>query len=64
MAINHKLVILTDADSESKGIRWWEELTGSGGEEMVVKPLDFIDKTPKELVQPAIKRRGREYLRI
>lgn len=64
MATNHKLVTLTDHDSESEGIRWWEELTEAGGEGMVVKPLDFIVKTSKELVQPAIKCRGREYLRI
>lgn len=64
MATNHKLVTLTDPDSESEGIRWWEELTEAGGEGMVVKPLDFIVKTSKELVQPAIKCRGREYLRI
>ena len=31
---------------------------------MVVKPLDFIARGPKGLVQPAIKCRGREYLRI
>ena len=64
MATNHKLVTLTDPESEAEGIRWWEELTGSGGEGMVVKPFDFIVKTRKELVQPAIKCRGREYLRI
>ena len=43
---------------------WWEELTGKGGEGMVVKPLDFFATGPKGLVQPAIKCRGREYLRI
>ena len=31
---------------------------------MVVKPLDFIARGPKGLVQPALKCRGREYLRI
>ena len=45
----------------SKG---WEELTGSGGEGMVVKPLEFSAKSRRGLVQPAVKRRGREYLRI
>ena len=40
------------------------ELTSKGGEGMVVKPLDFIARGPKGLVQPAIKCRGREYLRI
>jgi protein phosphatase len=31
---------------------------------MVVKPFDFVVNTRKGLVQPAIKVRGREYLRI
>ena len=31
---------------------------------MVVKPLDFAVRGPKGLVQPAVKCRGREYLRI
>ncbi len=44
--------------------RWWEELTGKGGEGMVVKPLNFLARGPKGLVQPALKCRGREYLRI
>ena len=43
---------------------WWEELTAGGGEGMVVKPLDFIARSREGLVQPAIKCRGREYLRI
>ncbi|HZQ56237.1 MAG TPA: polynucleotide kinase-phosphatase [Bryobacteraceae bacterium] len=43
---------------------WWEDLTSKGGEGMVVKPLEFIAHGPKGLVQPAIKCRGREYLRI
>jgi protein phosphatase len=42
----------------------WEELTASGGEGMVVKPISFIARGPKGLVQPGIKCRGREYLRI
>ena len=55
---------LTDSNSEAEGIRWWEELTGRGGEGMVVKPFDFIVKGRRGLVQPAVKCRGREYLRI
>jgi protein phosphatase len=31
---------------------------------MVVKPLDFVARGRRGLVQPAIKVRGREYLRI
>ena len=31
---------------------------------MVVKPFDFIASGPKGLIQPAVKCRGPEYLRI
>jgi protein phosphatase len=43
---------------------WWEELTGSGGEGMVVKPVEVIHRGPDGLAQPGIKVRGPEYLRI
>lgn len=59
-----KVVNVTDAASQAEGIRWWEELTGQGGEGMVVKPMDFIAKGRRGVVQPAVKCRGREYLRI
>jgi protein phosphatase len=39
-------------------------MTEHGGEGIVVKPLDFIAKGKKGLIQPAVKCRGREYLRI
>ncbi|MES2709936.1 MAG: polynucleotide kinase-phosphatase [Verrucomicrobiota bacterium] len=55
---------LTNADSEAAAVRWWEELTARGGEGMVVKPMDFITRDARGLVQPAVKCRGREYLRI
>ncbi|MEX1024239.1 MAG: polynucleotide kinase-phosphatase [Planctomycetota bacterium] len=59
-----QLVDLDDKDSESTATRWWEDLTSRGGEGMVVKPLDWIVRGKKGLVQPALKCRGREYLRI
>jgi protein phosphatase len=40
------------------------ELTRAGGEGMVVKPLGFVTRSARGLVQPALKCRGREYLRI
>jgi hypothetical protein len=43
---------------------WWVELTEAGGEGMVVKPLDFVARNGRGLIQPALKCRGREYLRI
>ena len=59
----YRIVDLANAASEAEGTAWWEELTSSGGEGMVVKPFDFVAKG-KHLVQPAVKCRGREYLRI
>ena len=59
-----KMVDVTDPASEQAGIDWWTELTSRGGEGMVVKPLDFVFRGKKGLVQPAVKCRGREYLRI
>jgi protein phosphatase len=64
VATPYRVIDVTDANSEAQGIRWWEELTGKGGEGMVVKPYDFIVKGRRGLVQPAVKCRGREYLRI
>lgn len=45
-------------------IMWWENLTSEGGEGMVVKPFQFIAKGKRGILQPAIKCRGKEYLRI
>jgi len=58
------VIDVTNPENEAKGVAWWEELTASGGEGMVVKPLDFIAKNRRGLIQPAVKCRGREYLRI
>ena len=60
----YKIVDLSDPSSEAEGAAWWESLTQAGGEGMVVKPLDFITRHKRKLLQPAIKCRGREYLRI
>ncbi|MCI0343728.1 MAG: polynucleotide kinase-phosphatase [Planctomycetales bacterium] len=64
LATGHLVVDVTDPESAAAGVRWWEELTGRGGEGMVVKPLDFVARGPRGLVQPAVKCRGKEYLRI
>jgi protein phosphatase len=58
------IVALGDEDSERAGSTWWEELTAAGGEGMVVKPLAWLARGGRGLVQPAVKCRGREYLRI
>jgi protein phosphatase len=64
LATPYKIVDLNDDGGQQEGIAWWEQLTASGGEGMVVKPLQFVGKNRRGLIQPAIKCRGREYLRI
>jgi len=55
---------VTDSAQEEAAIAWWVALTGRGGEGMVVKPHDPIVVGRRGLVQPGIKVRGKEYLRI
>jgi len=45
-------------------VRWWTDHTSAGGEGMVLKPKAFTVRGSKGLIQPAMKVRGREYLRI
>ena len=52
-------------ESVRAGVDWWLEMTGRGGEGMVVKPVEALARDGAgRLVQPGIKCRGREYLRI
>lgn len=60
----YKIVDTTNEEEIEKTIQWWLSLTEKGGEGMVVKPYDFISYGEKGLVQPAVKCRGSEYLRI
>jgi len=64
VATAHRRVDLGDAASEAAAIDWWEALTAGGGEGMVVKPFEFTVRGRRGLLQPAVKCRGREYLRI
>ena len=64
LATPYKVVNVTDPESEKAGSEWWEQLTGQGGKGMVVKPLQFVMRGKRGLVQPAVKVRGVEYLRI
>ncbi|RNL73138.1 polynucleotide kinase-phosphatase [Streptomyces sp. I6] len=61
-----RLVVDTgDEDSVKTGTEWWLEMTAAGGEGMVVKPLHALVRDAEgRLVQPGVKVRGREYLRI
>lgn len=64
MATPYKVITLNDPASYDDAVNRWLELTGKGGEGMVVKPYDFIAYDAEGLLQPAVKCRGREYLRI
>jgi protein phosphatase len=57
-------VDLSDPAGEARGVAWWTALTERGGEGMVVKPMEFVARWKNRLVQPALKVRGREYLRL
>ena len=64
MRTPYELVNLADSASEAAATNWWTALTDTGGEGAVVKPLSFAATGPRGLIQPAVKCRGREYLRI
>jgi protein phosphatase len=64
VATTHRRIELNDALQVADAVAWWEELTANGGEGMVVKPVEFLPRGKRGLLQPAIKCRGREYLRI
>ena len=64
LATEFQVIDVTDPQSSESGIKWWMDLTGRGGEGMVVKPAQWVLRGKKGLVQPAVKCRGKEYLRI
>jgi len=60
-----RVVTLADHADTAAAVEWWQALVRRGGEGMVVKPLSFIARTARcHLVQPALKVRGPEYLRL
>ena len=60
----HKIVLLDDGAACAKASEWWEKMTTKGGEGMVMKPMEFTAFGKSGLIQPGIKCRGPEYLRI
>ncbi|WP_437746217.1 polynucleotide kinase-phosphatase [Sorangium sp. So ce302] len=60
----HRVVDLSDPQSEAQAVAFWTEMVERGGEGMVVKSWEWVVRGPRGLVQPAIKCRGPEYLRI
>jgi protein phosphatase len=59
-----RAVDLADPTQVADAVGWWEALVGAGGEGMVVKPMGFVERRGRKLVQPAVKCRGPEYLRL
>jgi protein phosphatase len=64
MPTAHRQVHVQNQEECASAVEWWEALTGAGGEGIVVKPLDYISYGRHGLVQPAVKCRGRDYLRL
>ena len=64
VATPFRSVVLSDDAQRKDATSWWESLTKGGGEGMVVKPFQFLAKGKRGYVQPALKCRGQEYLRI
>lgn len=56
--------IIHNETDELEVIKWWQEMTENGHEGIVIKPLSFLAYNKGKLLQPAIKVRGREYLRM
>ncbi|MGY2060273.1 polynucleotide kinase-phosphatase, partial [Nocardia gipuzkoensis] len=65
-ATRRMTVTLAEPESEAAATSWWTEMTAAGGEGMVVKPLASLvtAEGSRRLVQPGVKCRGPEYLRI
>lgn len=64
VATPYRTLDTTKDDQVKAAVDWWTQFTEGGGEGVVVKPLNFISRGKRGLLQPAIKCRGREYLRI
>ncbi len=62
LATECRVMDLADAAACRSLEDWWLGLTQEGGEGIVIKPLAFIPEHRN--IQPAVKCRGREYLRI
>ncbi|WP_028707772.1 polynucleotide kinase-phosphatase [Propionicicella superfundia] len=65
-ATRRRVVDLAEQADRDAATAWWEGLTADGGEGMIVKPLPDADGERRWArdVQPGVKVRGPEYLRI
>jgi protein phosphatase len=65
VSTRHVFADTTEPESTSAATTWWEGLLSGGGEGMVVKPAaNLVRGSRRGLVQPGLKVRGPEYLRI
>jgi protein phosphatase len=60
----YRIVDVDNSESIKSVEKWWGTLTEAGGEGCVIKSFDFIARKEGRLLQPMLKCRGREYLRI
>jgi protein phosphatase len=63
-ATGWKRIDLDDPAQREAVVEWWLDHTSKGGEGLVFKPTDFMVRGEKGMIQPAMKVRGRDYLRI
>ena len=61
---DRRFVDVSDDASVREATDWWHSLTGGGAEGVVVKPAEPVAATKGGFVQPGVKCRGREYLRV
>lgn len=64
VATPYRVVEVEEPDARESAVQWWRTLTEAGGEGMVIKPEHWLHRSNRGLVQPALKCRGPEYLRI
>ncbi len=63
-ATGNVVVDVTDQAAVDAATAWWEDLVARGGEGMVVKPVPPVVRGSRGIIQPGVKVRGPEYLRI
>lgn len=64
LATESMIIDPSDAPQRERLFTWWEKLTAEGKEGLVIKPTQVVARHKGRLIQPAIKCRGKEYLRL
>ena len=55
---------LDDPAARERGAQWWADVVAAGAEGAVVKPAGSCERGRRGLVQPGLKVRGQDYLRL